>query len=162
MKRIDSALLDELTRKAGESPRRRMNFNLHVCLEDPVQRLCNAIEPGTYIRPHRHTNPPTFEVFVMLRGSAVVLFFNDSGLVIERAVLSAEGPLMALEIPPDTWHAMAALEGGTVFFEVKQGPYVKPDGPDVAAWAPEEEENKAADVVSWYQTARIGDILHLV
>jgi cupin fold WbuC family metalloprotein len=122
MKQIDSVLLDELTGKAKDSPRKRMNFNLHDTLSDPLQRLCNAIEPETYIRPHRHADPDTGEFFVMLRGSAVLLFFDDIGLVIERSLLSAGGPVLAAEIPPKTWHSIAALESGTVFFEVKEGP----------------------------------------
>ncbi len=159
MKQIDIALLDELTGKARNSPRKRMNFNLHTELNDPLQRLCNAIEPGTYIRPHRHFEPPASEVFLMLRGSAVLLFFDDNGLVTEREILSAKGPVIAVEIPPETWHAMAALELGTVFFEVKKGPYVKPDGPNVAEWAPAEGEAGATNVVFRYQTARVGDLL---
>jgi cupin fold WbuC family metalloprotein len=84
MKQIDGKLLDELTGKAKDSPRKRINFNLHDALSDPLQRLCNAIEPETYIRPHRHADPDTCEVFIMLRGSAVLLFFDDSARVIDR------------------------------------------------------------------------------
>ena len=157
MKKIDDKLLDELTGKAKESPRKRVNFNFHTDMNDPVQRLCNAIEPGTYIRPHRHADPETCEVFVMLRGSAALLFFDDSGRVIDHSVLSAKGPVIAAEIPPKTWHAMASLESGTVFFEVKEGPYVKPDGLNVAGWAPDEGEPKTADLVRWYETARVGE-----
>ncbi len=158
MKQIDNKLLDELTEKAKVSPRGRMNFNLHSELDDPVQRLCNAFEPGSYIRPHRHADPETSEVFLMLRGSAVLLFFDDSGKVSERAVLSARGPAIAAEIPPNAWHAMASLENGTVFFEIKQGPYVPPKGRNVAEWAPEEGEPSAARVVEWYKIAQTGDV----
>ncbi len=157
MKQIDDQLLDSLTRKAQGSSRRRANFNLHTDLNDPVQRLCNAIEPGTYIRPHRHAAPETSEVFLLVRGSAVLLFFDDSGLVLERSVLSARGPVFAAEIPPKTWHTMASLESGTVFFEVKQGPYVPVAGGNVAAWAPAEGEPAASSLTAWYQSARAGD-----
>ncbi len=159
MKQIDIALLDELTGKARNSPRKRINFNLHEKLDDPLQRLCNAIEPGTYIRPHRHFEPPTSEVFLMLRGSAILLLFDNNGRVTEREILSSKGPVIAVEIPPETWHSMAALEMGTVFFEVKKGPYVKPDGSNVAQWAPAEAEKGAADVVSRYQSVRVGELL---
>jgi cupin fold WbuC family metalloprotein len=157
MQLIDTALLESLTGKAKTSPRKRMNFNLHASLEDPVQRLFNAIEPGTYIRAHRHADPETFELFLMLRGSAVLLFFDDSGYVVERTDLSAQGPLFGVEIPPQTWHAMASREDGTIFFEVKKGPYVTPSGSNVASWAPAEGEKRAADFVAWYLNARIGD-----
>ncbi len=159
MMQIDGKLLDELTEKARNSPRKRMNFNLHSDLNDPIQRLCNAIEPDTYIRPHRHTDPPTCEIFIILRGSAVLLFFDDAGRIVGRNVLSAGGPVIIVEIPPEVWHTMAALESGTVFFEVKQGPYVKPEGPNLAKWAPAEGEAGVSDVVTRYKTVRVGEKL---
>lgn len=157
MRQINTTLLESLTEKAKNSPRKRMNFNLHAGPGDPVQRLCNAIEPRTYIRPHRHTAPETFEVFVMLRGSAVLLFFDDSGNVLERTELSARGTVIGAEIPPKTWHTTASRGSGTIFFEVKKGPYVLPSGNDVAAWAPADGEKGAVDFVAWYLNARVGD-----
>lgn len=157
MKHIDSTLLESLTRKAKESPRKRAHHNLHPDLGDPVQRLCVAIEPGTYIAPHRHALPDTFEVFLMLRGSAVFLVFDDHGNVTERSVLRAEGPVIAVEIPAKTWHAMASLESGTIFFEIKQGPYVRPLQRNVASWAPPEGDQSDRKIEAWYRTAKVGD-----
>jgi cupin fold WbuC family metalloprotein len=157
MKQIDNTLLDSLTSKAKESPRKRAHHNLHPRLEDPVQRLCVAIEPGTYIRPHRHAAPETCEVFLLLRGSAAVLFFHDSGAVSERVVLSARGPVFAAEIPENTCHSIVSLESGTVFFEVKQGPYAQPKDKNTAGWAPEEGQPAAVRFVEWYRTAQAGD-----
>jgi cupin fold WbuC family metalloprotein len=158
MKQIDSKLLDELTAKAAASPRKRAHYNLHPVLEDPVQRLCVAIEPGTYIRPHRHAEPSTWEVFVLLRGSAVFLVFDDEGTVQERVALKAGGPVQAIEIPVDTWHSIASLETGTIFLEVKQGPYSAPKGGNSAAWAPAEDENDTARFEAWYRSSWVGDI----
>lgn len=157
MKRIDTALLDGLTATAAASARKRAHHNLHPALEDLVQRLCVAIEPGTYIRPHRHTDPLTWEVFLMLRGSAVLLAFDDSGRVFERTVLSANGPVRAIEIPAGAWHTVASLELGSIFFEVKQGPYRAPAAGNFASWAPEEGDRECARFESWYRTAQIGD-----
>lgn len=157
MKQIDDTLLDSLTRKARESPRMRSHHNLHPELSDPIQRLCVAIEPGTYIRPHRHASPDTFEVFLLLRGSAVFLLFDDNGAVAERFVLKAGGPVMAVEIPPKTWHALASLESGTIFFELKEGPYVQPLQHNVASWAPAEGESSSSKFEAWYRTAKVGD-----
>lgn len=157
MKQIDDTLLDSLTRKAKDSPRKRAHHNLHQDPADPIQRLCVAIEPGTYIRPHRHASPDTFEVFMLLRGSAVFLVFDDDGMVRERSVLRAGGPVMAVEIPGKTWHAMASLEDGSIFFEIKQGPYVQPVQHNVASWSPAEGEPGATEFEAWYKTAMIGD-----
>src|SRR5512139_1239943 len=157
MKQIDKRLLDELTAKATASPRKRAHHNLHPVLEDPVQRLCVAIEPGTYIRPHRHADPPTWELFFLLRGTAVFLLFNDTGKVLERAVLDARGPLQAIEIPAAAWHAIVSLETGTIFLEVKQGPYAAPRDGNSATWAPAEGEPETAWYEAWYRSARVGD-----
>ena len=144
--------------KAGMSPRKRAHHNLHPVLEDPVQRLCVAIEPGTYIRPHRHADPLTWEVFLMLRGSAVYLSFDDSGRVSERIVLAAAGPVHAIEIPAGTWHSVASLEPGSVFFEVKQGPYKAPLAGNSAAWAPAEGDPECERLEAWYRTAQTGEL----
>jgi cupin fold WbuC family metalloprotein len=158
MKRITKELLDGLSSEALLSPRKRSHHNLHAELTDPVQRLCVAIEPGTYIRPHRHADPLSWEVFLMLRGSAVFLSFDDSGRVSERIVLAAAGPVQAIEIPAGTWHSVASLEPGSVFFEVKQGPYKAPLAGNSAAWAPAEGDRECARFEAWYRKAQAGDL----
>ena len=157
MKKIDITLLDSLTKHAQGSPRKRSHFNLHPKLDDPIQRLCVAIEPETYIRPHRHASPETAEVFLMLRGSAIILFFDDAGRITERITVSAGGPVSAVEIPAAAWHTIASLESGTVFFEVKQGPYVQPTEKNVAAWAPAEGKASTGAFVDWYKNATVGE-----
>ena len=156
MKRITTSDLDQLSAEAAASPRKRAHRNLHPVLEDPVQRLSVAIEPGTYIRPHRHADPATWEVFLMLRGSAVFLSFDDAGTVVERTVISAAGPVRAIEIPAGAWHAIASLEKGSIFFEVKQGPYTAPVAGNSASWAPAEGDPRCARFEAWYREADIG------
>jgi cupin fold WbuC family metalloprotein len=157
MKRIDSAMLDVLTAQAKESPRQRANYNLHPKLDDPVNRLCIAMEPGTYVRPHCHVDQRTWEVLVILRGKLALLVFDDEGRVLERAVLTAGGTTPAVEFPEDTWHATVSLEPGTVVFEVKKGPYVRPGEKSVAPWAPAEGTADAARLLDWYRNAAVGD-----
>ena len=50
--KITQALLDELTEKAKESPRLRMNFDLRDSGEDTSQRMLNAIEPESQLSIH--------------------------------------------------------------------------------------------------------------
>ena len=33
-----------------------MNYNFHESLDAPIHRLLNALEPGTYLPPHRHVD----------------------------------------------------------------------------------------------------------
>ena len=74
---VTPVLIEELLRKATENPRKRAHYNLHDSLEDLIQRLCIATRLGTYFRPHRHTPPATWELFVVLRGAAAFLIFDD-------------------------------------------------------------------------------------
>jgi cupin fold WbuC family metalloprotein len=158
MKQIDRVLLDSLTKQAGESPRKRAHFNLHPELNDPVQRLCIAIEPGSYVRPHRHADPETWEVLTALRGSLAILLFNETGKVLERSVITANGTIPAVELPRNTWHTLVSLEPGTIFFEVKQGPYKPIAEANSASWAPVEGSLEAVHILDWFRNAKAGDV----
>lgn len=147
---VDRQLLDDLSRKARASQRQRMNHNLHQ-YEDRVQRMLNALEPHTYVRPHRHLDPPKFETFVILRGKTAVLIFNDAGTLENCIVLSPSGTC-AVDIPPGYWHSLVALESGTVVMEAKDGPYVASTDKDFAGWAPRENSREAA---AWLEEMKV-------
>ena len=66
MKIIDEQLLNEVSAKAKESPRLRMNYNFHKSLDELCHRFLNAVEPGTVVPIHKH--PTKDESFVVLRG----------------------------------------------------------------------------------------------
>lgn len=120
--KITQALLDELTAKAKESPRLRMNLDLRDSAEDTSQRMLNAIEPGSPLPIHRHQN--TSETVVCLRGRLVEEFYDDlERICTERIELSPNGPVVALNIPAGQWHTVQALESGTVILEMKNGKY---------------------------------------
>lgn len=138
LKIITPAALDELSDAAQAGPRRRLNLNLHADYADPCQRMFNAVEPGSYIRPHRHTDPPKAECFVAIRGRFHLLLFDDAGRIIERIELSPAGPAVAVDVPVGMWHAIVALEPGSIFFEIKPGPYAPLTDKDFAPWAPPE------------------------
>ncbi|MDR0895494.1 MAG: WbuC family cupin fold metalloprotein [Prevotellaceae bacterium] len=134
MKLISEKLLNDVTRQAQASPRLRMNYNLHESLSAPIQRLLNALEPDTYLPPHRH--PDKTETYLMVRGSLLAFFYDDQGNVTEWAHLSHAAENYGLEIPANTWHSIISLEPGTIIFEVKAGPYLPLAPNDIPAWAP--------------------------
>ena len=120
--KITQTILDELTAKAKESPRFRMNLDLRDSAEDTSQRMLNAIEPGSPLPIHRHQN--TSETVVCLRGRLVEEFYDDlERICTERIELSPNGPVVALNIPAGQWHTVQALESGTVILEIKNGKY---------------------------------------
>jgi cupin fold WbuC family metalloprotein len=136
--------LAALCRAAAASPRRRLNLNLHVDYADPCQRLFNAVEPDSYLRPHRHTEPAKPECFVAIRGRFHLLIFDAAGTVSERIELAPSGPVTAADVPPGVWHGVVALEPGSIFFETKPGPYEPLTDKDFAPWAPPEGSPVAA------------------
>ena len=120
--KITQAILDNLTAKAKESPRLRMNLDLRNSAEDQSQRMLNAIEPGSVVPIHRHQK--TSETVVCLRGRLQVEFYDDlERTCTERIELSPNGPVGALNIPAGQWHTVQALESGTVILEMKDGAY---------------------------------------
>lgn len=141
---IDQDLLDDVSRAARDAPRRRRNRNFHTTESAPCNRLLNAIEPGSYIRPHRHTHPDKDESIVCVRGTLGALFFDASGAVTEAATLEANGATIGVDIPHGTFHSLVALAPGTVFFEAKAGPYEPLRDDEVASWAPAEGAPDAA------------------
>ena len=121
--KITQALLDDLTAKAKESSRLRMNLDLRDSAEDTSQRMLNAIEPGSPLPIHRHQK--TSETVVCLRGRLVEEYYDELERMCTEAIeLSPNGPVVALNIPPGQWHTVRALESGTVILEMKNGPYV--------------------------------------
>ena len=120
--KITQTILDELTAKAKESPRLRMNLDLRDSAEHTSQRMLNAIEPGSPLPIHRHQK--TSETVVCLRGRLVEEFYDDlERTCTERIELSPNGPVVALNIPAGQWHTVHALESGTVILEMKNGKY---------------------------------------
>jgi cupin fold WbuC family metalloprotein len=152
--RVDARLLDTVVEAARKSARLRMNHNLHR-MDDPIHRLLNAMEPGSYVQPHRHLAAPRTETLTCIRGRGAVLVFDDGGTVTSCFVLSPTGPDILCELPPGAWHALVALETGTVFFEVKAGPYVAPVAADVASWAPPPGDARAADYLEVMRKAAL-------
>jgi cupin fold WbuC family metalloprotein len=144
--RIDPAALSDLTTIAQAAPRLRMNRNLHANHSAVVQRLFIAMEPGTYVRPHRHNH--SWELLLPLSGAFSVVIFDDKGEELERFVLGANG-LNIVEMPAGTWHSVAALESGSVIFEVKEGPYIPTTAAEFAEWAPVEGSLDAVEFVKY-------------
>ncbi len=157
MKLISRSLLTKLSHDAANHPRGRLNLNLHASTEEPVQRMLNALEPDTYVRPHRHTQPPRRELFTVLSGALILLVFDDHGRVQERLELGAQSENLGVELPVGRWHTLIAQLPGTVILEVKQGPYVPLCDDDFASWAPAEGQAGCAGFVDWCRRARPGD-----
>jgi cupin fold WbuC family metalloprotein len=141
---IDQQLISRIAGEAINSPRLRKNYNFHSDYADPVNRMLNAFEPGTYVRPHKHESPDKCEVFLILSGRALALQFDDAGNIVEHNILDSSQGLFGVEVPAGAWHAIVSLASGTVLYEVKPGPYAPLEDKNFAPWAPAEESPEAA------------------
>lgn len=151
---IDQALFDAVAAQARSSPRQRCNHNFHAESE-PVQRFLNVLQPGTYVRPHRHqraTAGAGFECFVVLQGAIGLLLLDADGAVIHQERLEAQGPLRGIELAEGQFHTLVALTADAVLFELKQGPYVPTADKDFLACFPLEGSPEAsAQELAWRQ-----------
>lgn len=150
---LSYSLMTRVAQQAAENPRQRQNYNFHD-LAETVQRFLNVMQPGTYVRPHRHCPTPDmnrFEFFLVLQGALGILILDAQGQVLQQAVLSADSELRGIELPPGTYHTLIALAPNTVMFEVKQGPYSVSTDKEFLTLFPEEGTPEARELVERWQ-----------
>jgi cupin fold WbuC family metalloprotein len=152
---IDGAMFDALSAEARMSPRLRRNLNFHPASDYPSNRLLNAIEPASYVPPHRHLDPSKDETLFVLRGAIGVLLFDEAGTVVDQRILRVEGGDSGgcgIDIPHGVIHSLVALETGTVVFEAKAGPFVERTPAELAAFAPPEGSPDATAYLHWMRS----------
>ncbi|MBS1130344.1 MAG: hypothetical protein H6R16_1346 [Proteobacteria bacterium] len=143
IRRLDQSMMVALVESARQAPRRRVHRNFHPDDVYPAHRLMIAIEPDSYVPPHRHLSPSKDETLLVLRGSLGVVFFDADGVAEDQVELRAGGEVLGVDIPHGVFHTVFALEPGTVIFEAKAGPYVPIAADERAAWAPVEGSAEA-------------------
>jgi len=143
MQIFDEKLFKKLSSQARANPRLRINLNLHSSYEEPSQRLLNAMEPDSYIRPHRHQMDPKNECFIAIRGKFALVTFNNKGEIEQLLRFGPQEDAVGAELPPGVWHTVVCLEPDSIFFETKSGPFNPITKKDMAVWAPEENSDDA-------------------
>jgi cupin fold WbuC family metalloprotein len=143
MRVVTRDLLGQVTAEALQSPRLRKNYNMHPSDESRCHRLLNAIEPASYLRPHRHLDPEKDEAFILMSGKLGIITFADDGTVTETVLLSLADGNLAADIPHGVYHTALSLETGTLFYEAKAGPYRPLAEDEKAAWSPEDGDPAA-------------------
>jgi len=136
MRAITDELIQGLIEQAAESPRKRVPHNFHE-YDEPVQRMINALQPGTYVTPHKHENPDKVELIAILVGKAALIQYGNGGDVQDIFILDENGPVRGVDIPPRAYHNFIALTPCAVL-EIIQGPYHPDTHKKFAPWAPKE------------------------
>lgn len=148
---IDGALVAQAIDASRASPRRRVILPFHQSAEDTLHRMLNVVQPGSYIRPHRHLDPPKAETIILLQGGLRYLEFTAAGEVSRVVTLSPATGNVGMDTRAGVFHTFLALEPDTVVFEAKPGPYQANTDKDFAAWAPPEGSEHAATYLRWLE-----------
>jgi hypothetical protein len=124
MKKIDTALLEELLDTARATERKRINHDLRTSCADTSQRMLNAMQPGTLVPIHRHEE--TAETVFCLSGRIDEIQYDQApdGTFVEteRVQLCPAEGIFGVQIPLGVWHTVEVHEP-TVIFEAKDGPF---------------------------------------
>lgn len=146
--------INELCVRSKQSYRARQHVNLHIDYSELSQRVLNAIEVSSYIRPHRHALDPKTESLFALRGTFALIVFNELGVVQQVIGFGTEHYLgdgvgnLGVEVAPGTWHTVLALVPDSVLLEVKAGPFDPSAAKEYPLWAPEEGTAESVDYLS--------------
>ncbi len=142
---IDQVLIDQKAQDARDSARQRDIHVLHTGDEDTLQRMLNAMQPGTYITPHRHVATPKAESVLVLQGSLGFVRFEEDGSYEAQNFVHVDPKrgVFGVDYRAGVWHTFIVLEPDTVVFEVKPGPYDAATDKEFAPWAPTEAEAEA-------------------
>jgi cupin fold WbuC family metalloprotein len=146
---ISESLLEGAIAVSHSSPRRRMIQPFHRSEDATLHRMFNAVQPDSYIPPHRHYDPPKAESWIVLRGALAFFTFDAAGRVEECLEIRAGSPVFGVDLEPGVYHTFIALEPDTVVFEVKSGPYSPTSDKTFPDWAPPEGSDKADAYMAW-------------
>lgn len=144
MKVFSSQYFEDLLSVSMQSERLRAHANIHGSYADPCQKLFNAINADSYIRPHRHSLDPRDECLIAVRGLFGLIEFNDQGGMESITLFGSEKYVeqfsiaAGVELPAGVWHTVVALVDKSILFEVKSGPFDPSVAKELAPWAPEE------------------------
>ena len=146
---ISTNLIHQAVKGSRLSPRKRIILPFHKGPEAPLHRMLNALQPYSYIQPHRHLYPPKAESVIVLQGAIRCFLFNPHGQVEEIYTLAAGSDKFGVDSEPGVFHTFLALVQDTVLFEAKPGPYGQSSDKDFASWAPAEGTPEVKDYMEY-------------
>jgi len=136
-------MVGELLAMSRQSPRKRMIQCLHKTQDAGVHKMFNALQPGTYVTPHRHMHPEKTETIIVVSGSMLFVQFTEDGTLDTHTLLQPGTEVFGVDVAPHIYHTFIALKQDTLIFEVKDGPYEHDTDKDIPAWAPKEGTEEA-------------------
>lgn len=123
---FDKDFICNLLERAASSERLRQNYDLRDSAEDTSQRMLNALQPGTKVPIHRHTD--TAETVICVYGRLEEIFYEPINAEYtefketQRILLCPAEGNYGMQIPAGVWHSINVIEP-SIIFEAKDGAY---------------------------------------
>lgn len=143
---LSERMIEDGLNASRESERLRIILPIHREQDARVQRMINFLQPGTYIRPHKHPLEHAIESLVLVQGSIRFYTFDEDGNVLTKNKIQSKPLPGVVDIEPKVWHSFIVLEANTILFECKKGPYDAKTDKVFAEWSPDEGSK---DVEEW-------------
>ena len=149
--------IEVLRQAVRKTPKRRVRINAHPGSDDELHEMIIAIEPGSYIRPHKH--PGKSEAFHIIEGQVDIVVFSEAGEVERIVSLAAKGGRHPFYYRMSTphFHTLIIRSDLLVVHEITNGPFL-PTGTIYAAFAPEEDDTASAAVFQANLVKRVAAI----
>lgn len=131
---VDRDMLQTVQNRAREVSIRRARVCCHERTTDSPQEMLICLEPGSYIRPHRHHGRA--ESGLALEGVADAVFFDDNGNITETWPMGPMGSGLRFfyRIQQPVFHCLVVRNEPFIFHEVSTGPF-EPDGTEYSPWS---------------------------
>lgn len=136
---IGQGELDTLKAAVKASIKHRARINAHPASEDALHEMIIAIDPTSYIRPHKH--PGKSEAFHIIEGEVDIVVFGDDG-AIERIVPLGPpggGRPFYYRMSAPFFHTLIIRSDILILHEITNGPF-RPQATMFADFAPDERE----------------------
>jgi cupin fold WbuC family metalloprotein len=149
--------IEVLRRAVRKTPKHRVRINAHPGNDDSLHEMIIAIEPGSYVRPHKH--PGKSEAFHIIEGQVDVVVFKDDGNIDRIVSLGAKGSNHPFYYRMSTarFHTLIIRSNLLVVHEITNGPF-DPTGAIYAMFAPEESDSAKATTFQAELIKRVADI----
>ena len=131
---------------AYNSERRRSPKIMHK-KGDYINKVFNFILSDSYMHPHLHPGSEKIEKMYLIKGSFVLIIFDDKGNVKETVVLS-NGKKEFVAVPAYTWHTYVMLSQKVIIYETMEGIYNPSSWKRMAPWAPLENSEDSSVYLS--------------
>jgi len=132
----------------------RVRINAHPDSDDQLHEMIIAIEPRSYIRPHKH--PGKSESLHIIEGAVDIVVFDEAGDIARIVSLAAPGGSRPFyfRMSETYFHTLIIRSDLLIAHESTNGPF-RPEGTVFAAFAPEEGDTAAA---MNFQTSLLGRV----